>query len=72
MRQERRAGWANGSQRAFSDVLLHATHCIEAAGKSADLGNKLSLLNMARAWMLLAEQAEKNSGNVTPGPTKEA
>jgi hypothetical protein len=51
---------------------LHATHCIEVAGKSADLGNKLSLLNMARAWMLLAEQAEKNSENVTPGPTKEA
>jgi hypothetical protein len=51
---------------------LHATHCIEVAGKSADLENKLSLLNMARAWVLLAEQAEKNSENVTPGPTKEA
>jgi hypothetical protein len=51
---------------------LYAAHCIEVAGKSADLGNKLSLLNMARAWVLLAEQAEKNSENVTPGPTKEA
>jgi len=29
------------------------------AASTADIENKLTLLNMARAWPLLAEQAEK-------------
>ena len=48
---------------------LHAAHCVEIAGveiaaSTADIENKLTLLNMARAWPLLAEQAEKNSETV--------
>ena len=38
---------------------LHAAHCVEIAASTADIENKLTLLNMARAWPLLAEQAEK-------------
>jgi hypothetical protein len=34
------------------------------AASTADIENKLTLLNMARAWPLLAEQAEKNSETV--------
>ena len=38
---------------------LHAAHCTEIAANTADIENKLTLLGMARAWLLLAEQAEK-------------
>ena len=40
---------------------LNAAHCIEIAARTADTENKLTLLNMARAWLLLAEKAEKSS-----------
>jgi hypothetical protein len=43
---------------------LHAAHCVEIAASTADIENKLTLLNMACAWPLLAEQAEKNSETV--------
>jgi hypothetical protein len=39
---------------------LHAAHCAEIAAITAVSEDKLKLLNMARAWLLLAEQAEKN------------
>jgi hypothetical protein len=57
------AGWrmARGLSAAYR---LHAAHCIEIAGQTADSESKLSLLNMARAWVLLAHQAEKNSETV--------
>ena len=38
---------------------LHAAHCTEIAANTADIENKLTLLGMARAWLLLAEQAER-------------
>jgi len=38
---------------------LHAARCVEMAASTADIENKLTLLNMARAWPLLAEQAGK-------------
>jgi hypothetical protein len=40
---------------------LHAAHCMEMAARTADTENKITLLNMARAWLLLAEKAEKFS-----------
>ena len=52
---------------------LHAAHCTDA--RTADRENRLMLLSMARAWLLLAEQAEKNNETIvceTPGPTKQA
>ena len=39
---------------------LHAAHCIEIAAHTTNTENKLTLLNMARAWLRLAEQSEKN------------
>jgi hypothetical protein len=54
---------------------LHAAHCTEIAARTADRENKLTLLSMARAWLRLAEQADKNNETIvceTPGPTKEA
>jgi hypothetical protein len=53
---------------------LHAAHCTEIAARTADR-NRLTLLSMARAWLLLAEQADKNNETIVcgmPGPTKEA
>ena len=41
---------------------LHATDCLNIAQTVLDEACKLSLLDMARAWNTLAEQAEKNSG----------
>jgi hypothetical protein len=32
---------------------------MEMAANTADINNKLTLLHMARAWLLLAEQAER-------------
>jgi hypothetical protein len=49
---------------------LHAAHCLEIAVQSADSENKVSLLNMAHAWLLLAEQAE--SQHRRPPPTRSA
>jgi len=45
---------------------LHAAHCTEIAAKTADIKNKLTLLNMARAWLLLAEQAERWTADHQP------
>jgi hypothetical protein len=49
---------------------------MEIAANTADINNKLTLLDMARAWLLLAEQAEKNSETFVvyeaPTPSREA
>jgi hypothetical protein len=41
---------------------LFAAHCIGIAQETAEPNRKLALLDMAQAWIALAEQAEKNSG----------
>jgi hypothetical protein len=38
---------------------IHAAYCTEIAARTADRENRLTLLNMACAWLLLTEQAEK-------------
>jgi hypothetical protein len=40
---------------------LRAGQCVQLARSATDLNAKLTLLEMARAWLLLAEQAVKNS-----------
>jgi hypothetical protein len=49
----------------------HAADCVKIAHSSSDPANKLSLLDMARSWLRLADQAEKNGDTVlvyeTPG-----
>lgn len=39
----------------------YGTQCLELARKAPDLETRLALLNMAQAWVVLAEQADKNS-----------
>jgi hypothetical protein len=43
---------------------LNATKCVEIAHKSADSAMRLTLLEMAQAWLKLAEQAVKNSETI--------
>jgi hypothetical protein len=38
----------------------HAAHCVSLAKETASSETKLVLLHMARAWLLLAEQSQKN------------
>ena len=38
----------------------YAAQCVELARKASDPETRLALLNMARAWLVLAEQADKN------------
>jgi hypothetical protein len=40
---------------------LHAARCVEISHKAPDSETKLELLNMAHAWLVLAEQADRNS-----------
>jgi hypothetical protein len=51
---------------------LYAANCIRIAQRTVEPSSKLALLDMAQAWELLAEQAEKNSETVivyeTPVP----
>jgi hypothetical protein len=42
----------------------YAANCVKIAQEISDAVGKLSLLNMAQAWIALADQAEKNGGNV--------
>jgi len=39
----------------------HAAECLLLAGQATDRRNKTTLIEMANAWLRLAEQAEKNS-----------
>jgi hypothetical protein len=39
---------------------LYAANCIELAQHIADLDRRVFLLNMARDWLRLADQAERN------------
>ena len=39
---------------------LRAQHCLDIATDMADLPNRMILLDMAQAWLLLADQAERN------------
>jgi len=40
---------------------LHAAKCIDLARRSTDPESRLALLEMARSWRMLADQADKNS-----------
>jgi hypothetical protein len=52
----------------------YAARCLELAYTTTDERGKFALIDMARAWMRLAEQAEKNSqldlSYETPPPKK--
>ena len=38
----------------------HAANCIRLAQETNDTDSRLSLLDMARAWLALADQGERN------------
>jgi hypothetical protein len=40
--------------------LVQAARCLKLAQGSHDTANKLTLLDLARAWLTIAEQGEKN------------
>ena len=42
----------------------HAADCIALARTATDTAAKLKLLDMARGWLLLAEQGEKNGETI--------
>jgi len=48
---------ARDSARAYR---LRAQHCLDIARDMESVAKKMTLLDMAQAWMLLADQAERN------------
>ncbi len=50
----------------------YAAQCLIVAQRQDDAGDKLALINMAQAWVNLAEQTEKNTPSLsayeTPAP----
>jgi hypothetical protein len=45
---------------AVDAYMNHAANCIRVAQETNDTESKLSLLDMARAWLALAKQGERN------------
>jgi hypothetical protein len=56
---KRRGGFMPGSEQAAL-YRLHAAQCIDVARRLTDSESRLVLLDMARSWRMLADQAEKN------------
>jgi hypothetical protein len=65
------SGW-QGSAVSADQYRLYALECFRIAEGTADSRHRISLLNMAQSWLLLAQQAEKNRTtdlvNETPLP----
>jgi hypothetical protein len=53
-------GFAMARRDSATEYRLRARQCLEIATHMADLPNRMVLLDMAQAWMLLADQAERN------------
>ena len=67
---------AVGSPIKQEEYRRHAAECVLLAEQSSDPVDKLTLMGMARAWLALAELADKNSHNdlvyETPQKSSEA
>ena len=48
------------SEEVVAVYHLHAANCTDIARRTSDPKNRLVLLQMAAAWLKLAEQVEKN------------
>jgi hypothetical protein len=46
---------------ATGEYRVHAATCVKLAQQTEDTASKLSLLDMARAWLALATQGDKNN-----------
>ena len=53
-------GFAMARRDFATEYRLRAQHCLDIATDMADLANRMILLDMAQAWLLLADQAERN------------
>ena len=50
-----------GVMGASEDYRHHAAECLRVAERTTDLTARVALLDMARAWHSLADQADRNS-----------
>jgi hypothetical protein len=50
------------TSEAIACYRLYAANCIELAEFVPDVDRRVFLLNMARDWLKLADQAERNGG----------
>jgi hypothetical protein len=55
-------GMSRGEAVAY--YRLYAAYCAEVARDPSEPGRKVALLNLAQAWLRLAEQVEKTSDDV--------
>lgn len=55
------AGGGGSVLSAPEEYRRKAAQCVLVAEDTNDIGSRLLLLQMAHAWLLLAEQAEKNT-----------
>ncbi len=51
-------------KQKIADYRQQAAQCIAIAQTAPDTQTKLTLLEIARGWLLLADQADKNSETV--------
>ncbi len=42
----------------------HAANCLRTAQTAASASTKLALIDMAHVWVMLAEEAERNGGQL--------
>ena len=55
-----------GIEQAAAQYRLNAVKCIDLSQRSTDPQSRLALLDMARSWRVLADQADKNSQTEIP------
>jgi hypothetical protein len=51
----------DGDMSSFDEYRRNAAACLQVAERTADLGARVALLDMAQAWRRLADQAEQNA-----------
>jgi hypothetical protein len=60
------------TSEAVACYRLYAANCIELAEYVADADRRVFLLNMARDWLRLADQAERNGAAGQDGASRPA
>jgi hypothetical protein len=64
--------WLAGMPQSSAELYrANAKSCAELARKVVEAESRIALLDMARAWLALAEQAEKNSATTSVYETPE-
>ncbi len=55
--------------RGMDRYRQHAANCLNSARTAASANTRLALIDMARVWVMLAEEAERNGGRLLEGRT---